>query len=123
MQITQADLDKFTGTEAYYNVYGIKVTDGIKFLMDNGHYWLVTDIASFQSVKFSESLNYGKEYIKDLPFQVWILKVTEHSAVLTLQEDSDAPILFTKKYDYTDSPFKELKLWLINGVLILPSEY
>jgi hypothetical protein len=44
-----------------------------------------------------------------------------------MKEDSDRPILIEQKFDYTDFPLAEMKMYLIddgeNKVLILPSEY
>ncbi|GAG90306.1 unnamed protein product, partial [marine sediment metagenome] len=37
------DLGQFTGTTQYYRVFGVNVTDGVKYVMDNGYAWLVTD--------------------------------------------------------------------------------
>lgn len=115
MEINEKQLEQFIGTEHYYAGYmGVNYTDGVKFLMENGAAWLVTDISSYQAdVK-----------IKAIPFQLWILKVNDDkTAVLTMHEDSNLPNLVEQKYNYTDFPLKELKLYLIDGVLLLTSEY
>ena len=111
--ITQTDLDRFCCTEKYYfmpTAPWMKYTDGVKYLATNADaYWLLTAIASYQR----------KE-----PFQVWRLEVNEDkTAVLTMREDTGEPVLVEQEIKYTDFPLKEIKLWLINGVLILPSEY
>jgi hypothetical protein len=105
-------LTGFYGTEAYHKLTltPLNCTDGVKYLAENGNcFWLIEAIASYRR----------KE-----PFQVWKLKVGDRqSAVLTMREDTDSPVLVEQKFDWTDFPLPEIKLWLIDGVLLLPSEY
>jgi hypothetical protein len=107
------NLAGFTGTEHYYNYGALKLTDGIKYMADNCHsYWLLDAICSYQPE------------LKGKPsFQIWKLEVKDSKAILTMQEDSDQPILVRQDIDFTDFPLPEIELWLIDGVLILPSEY
>lgn len=48
--LTETDLDHFTGTECYYRyLCGLRLTDGVKYLADEGGaYWLLDIIASYQ---------------------------------------------------------------------------
>ena len=109
--LTKQDLDQFTGTQSYYkhwcskNVY----TDGVKYLADKaGAYWLIDAIFS---------------YNRKEPFQVWELVKTGTTAVLTMQEDTGAPIKVKQEIPFTDFPLDEIQLWFTNGVLYLPSEH
>ena len=113
--IDEKVLKQFIGTQNYFNVMGVNVTDGVKYIMDNGASWLVTDIIAWQI----------KPRIKILPYQTWKLKVNleDHTAELTMQEDTGKPILVRQHYEYTDFPLKEITLWIENRVLILPSEH
>lgn len=85
-------------------------TEGVKYLADKGEcHWLLDAIFSFHRTD---------------PFQVWTLEVNEdRSAVLTMREDSGEPIRVKQEIPFTDFPMPKISLWLINGVLILPSEY
>jgi len=109
------ELNQFTGTENYYKHWlgQIVYTDGVKYLVDKaGAYWLIDVIASYQPT------------IKNVPFQVWVLKVNaDKSAEATMYADADKPVLVKQAIKYTTFPLDEIKLWLIDGVLILPSEY
>ncbi len=121
-ELTHDDLAQFTGTECYYAHWmkspqgeSYKYTDGVHYLAENaggGAYWLLDAIFSYRR----------KE-----PFQIWELQVatgkSHRSATLTMKEDTDRPIKVTQKIEYTDFPLTDVKLWLINGILILPSEY
>lgn len=40
-----------------------------------------------------------------------------------MREDCDTPIIVKQKFDYTDFPLNNLKLFYINKVLLLTSEY
>ncbi|MBI9016289.1 MAG: hypothetical protein JEZ07_03400 [Phycisphaerae bacterium] len=106
-------LVQFTGTEQYYKneVLGPMVyTDGVKYLHESADcYWLLVTISSYRRTE---------------PFQLWELKVQENrSAILTMKEDSGEPYLVNQKIPFTDFPLDEIKFYLIDGVLLLPSEY
>ena len=108
-----SSLDQFTGTEQYYRHWtgSLLYTDGVKYLADTAEaHWLIDLIASYRR----------KE-----PFQVWTLKRDQEGfgAVATMQEDSGQPVLVRQVIEYTDFPLPEITLWLVDGVLILKSEY
>lgn len=106
------DLEQFTGTMNYYKHWTgrCKYTDGVHYVAEKaGAFWLIDAIVSYKR----------KE-----PFQIWTLKKNpDNSAVLTMQEDADQPIKVKQDFAYTDFPLDEIKFYLIEGVLILPSEY
>lgn len=114
--LKKSDLDQFTGTEHYYNYLGIKLTDGVKYLAEiGGAFWFLDIICSYQANK----------NIKAKHFQVWMLKVDleKKTGIVTMKEDTGMPDLVTQNLEYTDFPLDEITLWLIDGILILPSEY
>jgi hypothetical protein len=98
----------YTGTEEYFkHLFGIVYTDGVQAVAEKYKaYWLIDAVASHQ----------GK--MKKEPFQLWTL-----NGVLTMSTDSDQPILVSQEIPFTDFPSGELKLYLCDGVLMLPSEY
>ena len=117
-ELTQSDLDQFTGTEQYYrHTFGGKYTDGVRYLAKTaGAYWLIDAIFSHQCTP----------KIMAVPFQVWKLQKyawKDYQWVLTMREDKDAPRLVTQWIEYSDFPLDSVELWLIDGILILPSEY
>lgn len=118
------ELNGFIGTENYYRHFtGGNFTDGVKHLAGRaGAYWLIDAIFSYQS----------EQKIRALPFQIWTLKVlrselgknkNDPMAVLEMREDTDEPLKVSQKIEFTDFPKGEVKLYLIDGVLLLPSEY
>jgi hypothetical protein len=109
----QNGLSQCIGTTQYFIHWSrtLKYTDGIKFLADNaggGSYWLIDVIAS---------------YNRKEPFQLWELKVKDTKAVLTMKEDRGEPTLVKQEITYTDFPLDEITLYLIDGILLLTSEY
>jgi len=109
--LKQSSLSQFIGTEHYYKHWLGKVyTDGVKYMAEEGQaYWLLDAIFS---------------YMRTESFQIWELKKTgTTSAVLTMKEDTNEPILVKQDIPLTDFPLDFIALWLIDGVLILPSEY
>lgn len=115
-KITSADLQQFTGTSQYYRstMGSMKNTDGVQFLAEHaGAFWLLEAIASYQHTP----------EVKAEGFQLWELTVKDHAAVLTMKADSDQPAIVTKVIPFTDFPLDRVTLYLIDDVLMLPSEY
>ena len=110
--ISESDLNQFTGTENYYRHWtgGGVFTDGVQYLAEQaGAYWLIDAVFSYRRRE---------------PFQVWTLrKNDDNSAVLTMQEDSGEPVKVRQTIPFTDFPLDRIKLYLIDSVLLLPSEY
>lgn len=120
----KSELSGFTGTENYHKVSltPVVVTDGVKYLIDKANaYWLIDAIGSYQ----------GEKKFKDEGFQVWILKKDKEGKGATLSAYRDYSEkdpkkfkpLVTQKIEYTDFPIDEIKLYEIDGVVLLPSEY
>lgn len=110
----ESNLPNFIGTTQYYRHYtGIKYTDGINYLVESADcYWFIDIVASYQ------------RKLNGINFQVWELKVNEDkSAVVTMKEDSDKPNMVTQKVRSTDFPLNKVKVYVQNGVILLPSEY
>jgi hypothetical protein len=111
-----------TCTENHWAVFPhndeFRITDGVKVMAEMCEaFWLVTAIFSWQS----------KKKVKFESFQVWELsfidKENPNKAVLTC-EDGNNKRLASQQIDYTDFPLPEgVKLFLDNGILLLPSEY
>ena len=108
--LTENELRQFTGTEQYYRHYlGGLYTDGVQYMAGKaGAFWLLDVIFSYQR----------KE-----PFQVWTLKVKDRVGVVTMREDTGQTVKVRQEIPFTDFPLAEIKLYLIDGVLLLPSEY
>lgn len=113
------NLQQFTGSETIYRHWlGILYTEGVKYLAEEaGAYWLIDAIASWQpspQVKQDPMLQ---------EIQFWKLRVNpDNSAVLTCERDSD-DVALTQEIEFTDFPLEEVRLYLSNRVLMLPSEY
>ncbi len=108
--LTENELRQFTGTEQYYRHYlGGLYTDGVQYMAGKaGAFWLLDVIFSYRR----------KE-----PFQVWTLKVKDRVGVVTIREDTGQPVKVRQEIPFTDFLLAEIKLYLIDGVLLLPSEY
>lgn len=112
----ESDLKQFTGTEQYHRHLFGKFTDGVNYLADKaGAYWLIDVVMSYRMNKKTRGVN----------FQVWELQKnkTGNGCVVTMKEDSDKPVIISQKIGFTDFPLDYIKLFLIDGILLLPSEY
>jgi hypothetical protein len=111
-QKIKSGLAQCIGTERYWknDLLCFRYTDGVKFLHESCEaYWLLIAISSY----------HRKE-----PFQLWELKVSkDKSATLSMKEDSDQPNVVEQQIAFTDFPLEEITLYLIDGILLLPSEY
>ena len=92
-------------------------TSGVRELAEKyGVYWLIDAIFSYQVYK----------NVRNIPFQLWRLIVTDSTAVLELSEDTpdeETPVLIRQKIPFTDCPEGFITLYLIDNVLLLPVEY
>lgn len=105
----------------YKHWLGIKYTEGVKTLADQGEcHWLIDAIASHQpsrAIKSNPNLQ---------GFQLWMLTVKpDNSAVLACYEDSPGTCspAIAQRIPFTDFPLPEIKLYVEYGVLLLPSEH
>lgn len=123
---TIMDLNQFTGTAQYHLDYlGLKLTDGTAFIRDELKAgWLMSDIASVWKCEAK---------VKDKGFIVITLEINraKKEATLIFSEDKDGEkyinVLYKQHYKYTDiADYYDgtlIKFYLIDGVLLLPSEY
>jgi len=112
------DLAQFTGSEQWYRhplVRKVVYTDGARHVADTGGaYWLIDEIAFGQSVPA----------VAVEEFQVWKLSVdlAARSAVLTCG-DGNGRVVFSKEIAFTDFPLSEIRFYVVNDTILLPSEY
>jgi len=117
-KLSESDLRQFTGTENWHR-FGINrkvlCTDGAKYVADEGGaYWLLDAIAIAQLYEKS---------VAGEGFQVWTLKVKDDRTASLICDDGNDNIVYTQHIEYTDFPLDEIKLYFVNNVIHLPSEY
>lgn len=110
-------LNEFNSTSAYHKFSPIRgfpvATDGIIALAEAaGCYWFPDIIGSYQT---NEKL--------DSEFQVWTLTVNHEDNTAVVNGYNDTELIITQEIPFTDFPLDELKVYLIDGVILLPSEY
>lgn len=111
----QEALRHFNGSETCYRggIPPIRFTEGVRYLAETaGAFWLIDLIASWQL----------DPKVRGCEFQVWSLVVTDGRAVATCHDD-DKLIIASQRIEFTDFPLPEIKLWLVDRTLMLPSEY
>lgn len=111
------NLDQFIGGEEFYR-HGLMrnfiYTEGVKYLADNaGAYWLIDVVASHQT----------SAKVRREEFQVWKLFVMSAKSAYVVLEDGNLNEIMRQDIEYTDFPLKFFKLYVVNGVLMLPGEY
>ena len=114
-----SELSHFHGSEEFYpySLIGLpkkyQLTEGVYYLCEAAEcFWLVDLILSYQT---SLKLMYE-------PFQVWSLKKKPVGWSITCT-DGNKLNLHSEHIPFSDFPLEEITIWLIDGVLMLPSEY
>ena len=107
-------LPQFIGTQEYFRGWlGALLTDGVKYLSDNGYAWFVTDALSV--IKTAPKFR-GEAFLT-----VELHLADDHEADLVITDGNDHE-LYRQHYEFTDAK-KDLKLYFIGNVLMLASEY
>jgi len=104
-------------TEAYHRFSPFEffpvATDGVIAIAEAaGCYWFLDIIGSCQTNKRL-----------DPQFQVWKLVVNHDDNTAVVSGYNDTTLIITQEIPYTDFPLDELKLYLMDGIILLPSEY
>ncbi|WP_165733693.1 DUF6876 family protein [Polaribacter sp. 20A6] len=116
------DLQLFSGSENIYSlpILGTKYTEGILYLVNKANcFWLLLDASGI-----AKSL-LDKSYFITIDFK----RLNKENQETTGKEatinygDGNDTILESHSYNYTDFPLDELRLFFIDGTLMLPSEY
>lgn len=114
--LTESDLTQFTGTERWYRhplMRDVLFTDGAKYVAEaGGAWWLLDAIASWQL----------DPKVKAEEFQHWVLKVADERASL-ICDDGNGREVCRQEIEYTDFPLAEIRLYVANNTIHLPSEY
>jgi len=107
-------MNQAIGTEAYHKFWpNLVLTDGVLTLVKAAEcFWLLDVIASYQH---NQNL--------DKTFQVWTLEVNRVNSSGIVRGYNDTKLIITQKIPYTNFPLDDIKLYLIKGVILLPSEY
>lgn len=115
------ELETFHGTSEYHKHLfpgksPIILTDGCKFIRDQCKaYWLFDAILSYQ----------GDHRLDGINFQIWELRQQKKDLTwqLTCREDKGKRTLINQSIEFSDFPLDYIKLWVIDKVALLPSEY
>ena len=117
----KSELDNFYGSMCYYkaNIFSnIVITEGVRYFCDVCEcYWLL-----------DEAIIYAlRELSKKYSFLIVEFKVTNKrgTTYIEVKEDSDTDILFRRRTKdlCKKIPIGEYKFYLIDNVMLLPSEY
>lgn len=121
MDVNQLEhgLAQFHGTEGYTRYMTLLLTDGMKYLAEQGEcWWLMDVVASYQHQLVKEKIH----------FQLWQIKKNEdNSCKVTCREDTGEKPVVEQEIEYTDFPLDEYEFYVVvdgNGsVAMLKTEY
>ena len=118
----ELELERFIGSEIVHQIpiLNTRFTAGIKYLMQVAEcFWLVLD-----SSTIGKSLMDKSRFIS-IDFKKCSEEEKDGSGCGAIIEygDGNGNILETQRYNYTDFPLDQIRLYFIDGTLMLPSEY
>lgn len=131
-KITSADLLQFRGSETFTRHWsGLTYTEGVNYLAEKADcYWLIDAIASYQpQCRQDHGLRDFQLWVlirQGQELMPWLAILNPNSAILTCWRDSprqDAQPMIRQDIEFTNFPLNEIRLYVCNGVLLLPSEY
>lgn len=104
------------GSEHIYSCrpFPLTYTDGVKDLVHNcSAYWFIDLIISHQEYK----------NVNCQPFQVWKLERFKDDCFNVVATDGNEKTIARQFIPYSDFKFDVATIWLVNGTLLLPTEY
>jgi hypothetical protein len=115
------ELSQFHGIAEYHKHLfpgksPLLLTDGCKYVRDACNaYWLFDAILSYQCEKILRNVN----------FQIWELKQLkkDFTWLLTCREDTGRRPLISQSIEFSDFPLDYIRIWVIDKIALLPSEY
>jgi hypothetical protein len=111
------DLETFYATQNYYKYMGVLLTDGIKYIAENGYSWFVTDAVSI--IVAHPKI---RRYLARDNFLTIRLKLNGDKTAEMIFEDGNYHKLYRQHYEFTDAK-RELTLFYVDNVLMLSNEY
>ena len=164
--VIDGSIKQYYGTESYHSLrpFMTIATDGIKYVMDHGYSWFITDILAvienpIEIKKLHSSIRkkalldphhclnlYTQhtflENLSEDKFLIITLNATDKNNIKMIIEDGDDQPLYIQKYDdintnydipknqindagnsIPDIPKNQLKMYWIDGVILLVDEY
>lgn len=108
-------LDFFSGSENYYRCMGVLITDGVKYVAENGYAWLVIDAIS--KIKFDKKLR-NEDFISIK------LEIPKEGEAVVIFKNADGKVIKKEKYKYSNVK-REFKMYYdrASNVLMLSGEY
>ena len=116
MKNANDQLREFIGTSQWYRhpLTGCLFTDGIKAMADTFQaYWLI-------DLVFSHQLTAS---VKKEGFQKWLLQRLTGHRFVAVADDGNGKEIARQEIPFSDFAADQCTLYLIDGVLLLPSEY
>jgi hypothetical protein len=108
-----AQLGEFIGTDKYYRyTAGYLLTEGVKEMAERFKcYWLLDVIISYQPT------------LRNQPVQTWKIFKRKGNTATVQCEDGNGVELKKQHIPFTDFEANSGTIWVIENVLLLPSEY
>lgn len=112
----ETTLSQFTGSDTVYRHWSDLVyTEGVRFIAESCEaYWLIEAIASYQHLFRRDPM------LREIQF--WTLKKLDDGWELLCERDS-GDVAIRQKIEYSDFPLNQIKLYVCNHTILLPSEY
>lgn len=114
MRKCNEEFSQFTGSENTYRCGLSIVTEGVLAVaQETKSFWFLDIISSHQIYKS----------VRNTPHQVWKLIRIKDDKFKAICEDGNNNVVTSQDITFSDFKYDEYVVWLIGGVIMLPSEY
>lgn len=116
MENANIHFKEYFGTENLYrySFTHFVYTDGVKAMAEKCHsFWLIDLIISHQC----------HQKVRIQPFQVWDLKRVKDDSFIAIATDGNKNQITSQEIPFSDFPYDLATLWMVDGCIMLPSEY
>jgi hypothetical protein len=115
--LTHSDLAHFTGTEQIWRhslIPHVRYTDGARHVAVAGQAWWLLDKIACAQLETKHAAQ---------TFQLWTLTVKQDLSADLVCTDGNGNTVSAERLGYTDFPLPEIKLYVTDNTILLPSEY
>ena len=126
-KLSEESLSYFYGTENYYRHAlnkNLLYTDGVQYVAEEGKaYWLIDIVASVTSCFVVDSDDFTTWTLTKDKEKAYNKELDTQCDAVVICDDGNGKELYKQYKEYTEFPLDNLEMFLIQGVLMLASEY
>lgn len=113
----------YSGTDTYYCLPYQSEADKPKTIYTNGVRAMARKCDAYWLIQLIEETQHTEEGIDDQPFQVYRISSTGNNVLIVVDDGREVPEFTFKTNLVQRFPVGDFKVWCVDNVILLPSEY